>query len=393
MLTDTQCRSAKPKEKLYRLNDSDGLYLEVKPNGKKAWRYRFKINGKSSMFALGEYPIVKLVEAREKCKQARKLVSEGINPVQARQLDKIRKANEAANTFEVIAREWLQMKDWAEITKTRRLDMLERVVFPTIGKLPVKEITPHHILSILQDTVKRGAPTVAAEARRTISSIFELAVATLRADSDPVWPVRKALPANKTQHKPALTPEQIGKLLRCFDNTRCTYQVNYCMWLMWWTLARPSEVAEARWVEFDLEKALWIIPAERMKARREHTIPLPRQALEMLSVLKGITGSRNHLFPGRDNCHGPMTTHSLRQALKTLGWSGTYSPHATRTTGSTRLNEKGYRADAIEAQLAHADKNNVRRTYNHAIYLDERRVMMQDWADELDHWMQDESHF
>ncbi|WP_238336435.1 tyrosine-type recombinase/integrase [Shewanella algae] len=200
MLTDTQCRSAKPKEKLYRLNDSDGLYLEVKPNGKKAWRYRFKINGKSSMFALGEYPVVKLVEARDKCKQARKLVSEGINPVQARQLDKIRKANEAANTFEVIAREWLQMKDWAEITKTRRLDMLERVVFPAIGKLPVKEITPHHILSILQDTVKRGAPTVAAEARRTISSIFELAVATLRADSDPVWPVRKVLPANKTQH-------------------------------------------------------------------------------------------------------------------------------------------------------------------------------------------------
>ncbi|MGJ7249073.1 tyrosine-type recombinase/integrase [Morganella morganii] len=387
MLTDTQCRTAKPKEKLYRLNDTDGLYLEVKPNGKKAWRYRFKINGKSSMFALGEYPLVKLVEAREKCKQARKLVSEGINPAQARQLDKIRKTNEAANTFEVIAREWLQMKDWADITKTRRLDMLERVVFPAIGKLPVKEITPHHILSILQNTAKRGAPTVAAEARRTISSIFELAVATLRADSDPVWPVRKALPANKTQHKPALTPEQIGKLLSSFDNTRCTYQVNYCMWLMWWTLARPAEVAEAEWAEFDLEKALWIIPAERMKARRDHTIPLPRQAVEMLSALKGITGNRKHLFPGRDNRHGPMTTHSLRQALKTLGWSGTYSPHATRTTGSTRLNEMGYRADAIEAQLAHADKNNVRRTYNHATYLDERRVMMQDWADKLDEWV------
>lgn len=389
MLTDTQCRTAKPKEKLYRLNDTDGLYLEVKPNGKKAWRFRFKINGKSSMFALGEYPLVKLVEAREKCKQARKLVSEGINPAQARQLDKIRKTNEAANTFEVIAREWLQMKDWAEITKVRRLDMLDRVVFPAIGKLPVKEITPHHILSILQNTAKRGAPTVAAEARRTISAIFELAVATLRADSDPVWPVRKALPANKTQHKPALTPEQIGKLLGNFDNTRCTYQVNYCMWLMWWTLTRPAEVVEAEWTEFDLEKALWIIPAERMKARRDHTIPLPRQAVEMLSALKGITGTRKHIFPGRDNRHGPMTTHSLRQALKTLGWSGTYSPHATRTTGSTRLNEMGYRADAIEAQLAHADKNNVRRTYNHATYLDERRVMMQDWADKLDGWVQD----
>ncbi len=167
------------------------------------------------------------------------------------------------------------MKDWAEITKTRRLDMLERVVFPAIGKLPVREITPHHILKILQETAKRGAPTGATEARRTFSSVFELAVATLRADSDPVWPVHKAIPANNTQHKQALNPQQIGKLLSCFDNSRGSYQVNYCMWLMWWTLARPAEVTEAEWAEFDLDNALWTIPATRMKARREHVIPLP----------------------------------------------------------------------------------------------------------------------
>ncbi|EMW0831995.1 tyrosine-type recombinase/integrase [Klebsiella aerogenes] len=387
MLTDTQCRTAKPKEKLYRLNDFNGLYLEVKPNGKKAWRYRFKLNGKSSMFALGEYPTVKLAEAREKCEQARKQVADGVSPTQARQLDKIRKVNDASNTFELIAKEWLQMKDWAEITKTRRLDMLERVVFPAIGKLPVREITPHHILKILQETAKLGAPTVAAEARRTISSVFELAVATLRADSDPVWPVRKALPANKTQHKQALNPQQIGKLLSCFDNSRGSYQVNYCMWLMWWTPARPAEVTEAEWTEFDLDNALWTIPSTRMKARREHVIPLPSQAVNMLRTLQGLTGHRQHLFPGRDNPKGPMTSHSLRQLLKSLGRSGTYSPHATRTTGSTRLNEMGYRPDAIEAQLAHADTNNVRRTYNHATYLDERKVMMQEWADKLEGWV------
>jgi len=170
------------------------------------------------MFALGENPTVKLAEAHEKCERARKQLADGVSPTQARQLDKIRKVNDASNTFELIAKEWLQMKDWAEITKTRRLDMLERVVFPATGKLPVREITPHHILKILQETAKRGAPTVAAEARRTISSVFELAVATLRADSDPVWPVRKALPANKTQHKQALNPQQIGKLLSCFDD-------------------------------------------------------------------------------------------------------------------------------------------------------------------------------
>lgn len=163
----------------------------------------------------------------------------------------------------------------AEITKTRRLDMLERVVFPAIGKLPIREVTPHHILRILQETAKRGAPTVAAEARRTVSSVFELAVATLRADSDPVRPVRKALPANKTQHKQALNPQQIGKLLNCFDNSRGSYQVNYCMWLMWWTLTRPAEATEAEWTEFDLDNALWTIPAARMKARENTLFPYP----------------------------------------------------------------------------------------------------------------------
>lgn len=264
--------------------------------------------------------------------------------------------------------------------------MLERVVFPSIGQIPIREITPAQILDILQKATKRGAPTVAAEAKRTMSGIFELAIATLRADNDPVWPVRKALPANKTQHKTALTTDEIGRLLRDFDNHRCTYQINYCMQLMWWTLARPSETAEAEWSEFDLETAVWRIPAERMKARKEHIIPLPRQAVEMLRGLHGVTGHRTHLFPGRDDRNAPMSAHSLRQALKVLGWSGSFSPHGARTTGSTRLNELGYRPDAIEAQLAHADPNNVRRTYNHASYFEERRAMMQDWADHITTW-------
>ncbi|EGH03598.1 phage integrase family protein [Pseudomonas amygdali pv. aesculi str. 0893_23] len=386
MLTDAHCRSAKPREKLYRLNDQRGLYLEVKPTGVKAWRYRFALNGKSSMIGLGDYPAVRLSEARERSEAARKLVKEGVNPAQQRQLDRARQANEATNTFDVIAKEWLQTKDWEDITKKRRLDMLERVVFPNIGKLPVREVTSAQILSILQSTFKRGAPSVAAEARRTMSGVFEYAVATLRADSDPVWPVRKALPTNKTQHKTALTTDQIGKLLRDFDNHRCSFQLNYCIQLMWWTLGRPSEVAEAEWEEFDLEAAIWRVPSRRMKARKEHIVPLPRQAIQTLKVLQGITGNRTHLFPGRDNRQMPMAVASMRQALKVLGWSGKYSPHGTRTTGSTRLNELGYRPDAIEAQLAHADQNNVRRAYNHATYFDERRSMMQDWADHLDVW-------
>ncbi len=260
------------------------------------------------------------------------------------------------------------------------------MVFPALGTMPIREVKPIHVLDVLQRTVKRGAPSVAAEARRTMSSVFEFAVATLRADSDPVWPVRKSIPANKTQHKIALTREQVGKLLHDFSNHRCTFQVNYCMQLMWWTLSRPGEVAEAEWAEFDLERAIWRIPSDRMKARKEHAMPLPTQAIEMLRALKQLTGERKHLFPGRDDRSKPMSIASLRQALKVLGWSGTYSPHATRTTGSTRLNELGYRPDAIEAQLAHSDQNNVRRTYNHATYFDERKAMMQDWADHLESW-------
>jgi len=256
----------------------------------KAWRYRFTLEGKASMFALGEYPAVGLAEARERCEAARQLVRQGVNPAQQRQIDRIKQASDAEITFEKVAREWLQTKDWEDVTKNRRLDMLERVVFGEIGQMPIRAVTSAHVLSILQHTVKRGAPTVAAEARRTMSAVFEYAVATLRADSDPVWPVRKALPANKTQHKTALTTAQIGKLLNDFDNHRCTFQINDCMQLMWWTLARPSEVAEAEWIEIDLDRAQWRIPAERMKARKEHVVPLPTQAVEMLRGLKALTG-------------------------------------------------------------------------------------------------------
>lgn len=389
MLTDAHCRAAKPKEQIYRLNDLRGLYLEVKPNGVKAWRFRFKLAGKGSWFALGDYPSVSLADARDKCEEARKLVKQGINPVQNRQVERIKREQDSVNTFETVAKEWLALKDWEDVTKKRRLDMLTRVVFPTIGALPVKQIAPPVILGILKKAAEKNGISVMEEAKRTMFGIFELAAETFRVDSNPVHQWREALPKNKTQHKRPLEIAEIGRLLRDFDNHRCGYQVNFCIQLMWWTLARPSEAAEAEWAEFDLDKALWCIPARRMKARREHIVPLPQQAIAMLRRLQGISGDRKHLFPGRDDRNKPMSPHSIRQALKVLGWSGTYSPHGTRTTGSTRLNEMGYRADAIEAQLAHAEPNSVRRTYNHATYLDERREMMQAWAEKLDLWKQE----
>lgn len=408
MLTDTQCRTAKPKDKSYKLTDSNGLYLEVKPNGVKAWRYRFELRDgdtkKESVFAIGEYAIAPkgeshedtqarrngrrftLAEARDERIKARALVVQGINPAHNRQLERIKRSQENATTFEAVAKEWLTLKDWEEITKTKRLKMLERVVFPKIGSLPIKSITPAHVLDVLKASAERNGLTVAAEAKRTMSGIFELAVSTLRADSDPVYPVRKALPANKTQHKRPLTTDEIGQLLRDLEKHGGRYETVSAFRLMWFTLCRPNEAAEAKWAEFDLEKAIWRIPAERMKKRKEHTVPLPSQAVEMLQALHGITGKYTHVFPHRDYRTRPMVAASFRQMLKALGWAGKFSPHATRTTGSTRLNEIGYSADWIERQLAHIEPNAVRRTYNHAEYLTERAKMMQQWADMMDTW-------
>ncbi len=407
-LTDTECRTAKPKEKPYKLTDGNGLYLEVKPNGVKAWRYRFELNDgtgrKESVFAIGDYAIAPkgespehaeerrkgrrftLAEARDERVKARALVIQGINPAHHRQQERVKRDHEKAITFEAVAKEWLSLKDWEEITKSRRLNMLERVVFPKIGELPIKAITPMHILEVLRAAAQDNGPSVAAEAKRSMSGVFELAISTLRASTDPVHPVRKALPANKTQHKRPLSTEEIGQLLRDVESHGGRHETLCAFQLMWLTLCRPNEAVEAQWAEFNLEKALWRIPAERMKKRKEHTVPLPRQAVEILRGLHSITGKYTHVFPHRDVRTRPMVAASFRQMLNTLGWGGKYSPHATRTTGSTRLNEMGYSADWIERQLAHTEQNAVRRTYNHAEYLSDRAMMMQRWADMLDSW-------
>lgn len=408
MLTDSQCRTAKCKEKPYKLTDARGLHLEVKPNGVKAWRYRFKLTKaaetKESVFAIGDYAHAPpgetaeqakarrdgrrftLAEARDERTKARALVKQGVNPVHHRQLDRMKREQDSATTFEAVAREWLALRDWEEATKARRLDVLQRVVFPKIGALPVKQVTPAHVLDVLNTSLKKNGPSVAAEAKRTMSGVFELAVATLRAESDPVYPVRKALPANKTQHKRALSADEVGQLLRQLDEYRRNFQTVAAFRLMWLTLCRPSEAVGARWAELDLDAAVWRIPPERMKKRKEHVVPLPRQAVEVLRAMHGITGTYVHVFPHRDDRTKPMTDATLRQALNQLGWGGKYSPHATRTTGSTRLNEMGFSPDWIERQLAHAEPNAVRRTYNQADYLANRTAMMQQWADMLDAW-------
>lgn len=409
-LTDTECRNAKPKEKPHRLPDGKGLFLEVKPNGGKTWLYRFELRQgekvKEGIFTIGNYCAAPsgetaeeakarrdggrftLAEARRARDEARALVKQGISPVQSRKLEGIKRAQAAANTFEAVAREWLNAQDWEAITKEKRLSMLSRVVFPKIGALPVNDIEPAHILDVLKTAAEKNGQTVAAQAARTISGIFSLAITTLRAKHDPTQPVRGVIPAQKTKHKRALEVEEIGQLLRDVDDYGGKFEVTAAFRLMWLTLCRPSEAVGAEWAEFDLDAALWRIQAKRMKNRIEHVVPLPVQAVELLRALAGITGRYTHVFPGRDDRSKPMCPQALQSMLYTIGWKGKFSPHAARTTGSTRLNEMGFAADWIERQLAHAEPNAVRRTYNHAQHLPERAKMMQQWADMLDSWKQ-----
>ncbi|WP_234030496.1 tyrosine-type recombinase/integrase [Undibacterium sp. 14-3-2] len=391
-ISDFALRSLKATDRPHRFTIGNGLYLEVMPSGSKLWRFKYKLFDKENRFALGSYPETSLKVAREKAEAARKQVKQGLHPAREQQLVRLKSAHEQTNTFEAIAKEWIARKDWEDITKKRRLDMLQRVVFPTIGKMPLKAITPPIVLSILQKAAEKNGPTVMAEAKRTMFGIFELATETFRVDVNPVHRWREALPKNKTQHKTPLEVGDIGKLLRDVEGHGGNHQTQSAFMLMWLTLARPSEVVEAEWAEFDLDAAIWRIPAARMKKRKEHHIPLPRQAVKWLRGMATLTGDRKHLFPHRDDRARPMVTASFRQMLKVLGWSGKFSPHATRTTGSTRLNELEYSSDWIERQLAHMDTNGVRRAYNHADYFMHRATMMQAWADLLDQWKQAEAN-
>jgi integrase len=406
MLTDAKCKNAKSPVKPSKLPDGKGLYLEVKPNGVKAWRYRFELavgeERKESVFTIGEYGtapagetleqaqerratgVFTLAEARVERDKARGLVKQGVNPSHARELERIQKAQSAAITLEAVAREWVQLRPWEAVTKARRLRLFERTVFPELGKLPIAKVTPAHVLALLKKAAEENGLTVAAEIKRSLSGVYELAISTLRAESDPTYPVRNALPKNKTQHKRPLEPQEIGQLLRDIDANETGLYTCNALRLIWWTLARANEVCGMRWDELDLDAGVWVVPADRMKKRKEHRVPLPLQAVAVLRTLQPISGHRPYVFTHRDERDTHMSDAAMRQFLKSIGWAGQFSPHAARTTGATLLNGMCYSADHIERQLAHVEQNKVRAAYNHADHLPERRKMMQAWADYLD---------
>ena len=383
-LADTRIRSLKPSDKPYRLTDGGGLGLEVRPTGGRLWRYRYRLAGKENVFAIGAYPEVSLKEARNARDDARKLVKKGIHPAHQRKADRLETAHENANTFETIAREWLEAnkKHWTLRTYLQRKRLLERDVLPTIGALPMRQVTPADGYKILQRIEKR-APQMAVIAKQSIGAISRLAILTMRADSDISYPLRNAVKTAPVRHKRPLRPNEIPKFFTALDQYPGYFPTKAAIRLLWFTLARPKEVLEASWDEFDFDNAVWTIPAERMKMRRPHTFPLPTQAIELLGVLQGISGSFQCLIPNRSDPRRHATPTLLVKAFNSMGYTGKFSPHGIRVTGRTILGEQGHPRDVLERQLAHQDAKHV-RAYDQGDRLEARRVIMQQWADYLD---------
>ncbi|MBB3834365.1 integrase [Xanthomonas arboricola] len=390
MLTDAKIRNAKAGPKPVKLADSGGLYLEVRPTGTKLWRYRYRIGGKENVFAMGEYPEMSLAAARTEHDKARALVKQALHPAHSRQAERLSNQAANANTFEAIANEWISKKSgsWTQYYRRQVENFLTADVFPHIGRLPIRAVTAVHLLTIIKRIEQRGAATVALLVRQWSSAIFRYAVSTLRADIDPAAALRGAIHRPKVEHHRPLSREQIsqfGTALEKYGGYRTTV---IALRLMLLTFVRTVELRNARWQEFSLDQAMWRIPAERMKMREPHIVPLSKQAIELLRELQTYTGGRGLLFPNYRRPKESMTATTLNRALERMGFNGKgsigFSAHGFRATASTLLNEMGFRADVIERQLAHAERNKVRASYNQAEYLQERVAMMQAWASFLD---------
>lgn len=381
-LTDVKIRQAKPGPDPIKLTDGGGLLLEVRPNGSKLWRYRYRLAGKENTFAIGAYPDVSLSEARAERDEAKALVKTGRHPSHVRQTEKAKQLAENQNTFEVVAEEWIEKRLSKRTDKYR--DQIRRAfqknVYPYIGRLPLREITAAHILDIMRRMDARGAPAYALQVRQWISAVFCYGVVTLRADADPAAAVKGAVERAEINHSQPMSREQLGVYLAAVDQYKGFRVTVIALRLLPMLFTRTVELRAARWSELDLDNALWTVPAERMKKRRVHLVPLSTQAVELLRELRQITGGEL-LFPGLKDPSRPLSPTTLNRAMEYMGLTGWHC-HDFRATANTHLEELGsFRPQVIDAQMAHKEKDKTKKAYNHAAYLDERRVMMQVWAD------------
>lgn len=388
-LSEQQVRKAKPQAKETKMFDGMGLFLLVTPSGGKLWRFKYQFGGKEKLLAFGSYPEISLAEAREKLAAARKQVAAGIDPSGTKKALKAAQVAASESAFEIVAREWHTrfLNTWTAGHAGTILKRLERDVFPWVGNRPIGEIEPPEILAVLRRVESRGALETAHRIKTICGQVFRYAVATGRATRDVAADLKGALPPAPEKHHASITdPKEVAQLLRAIQGYEGRFIVRCALRLSPLFFVRPGELRHAEWSEVDFEEALWTIPAERMKMKASHIVPLSSQALEILKELHSFTGRGRYLFPCARSAARPMSNNAVNAALRRMGFDkDTMTGHGFRATARTILDELlNIRPDYIEHQLAHAVKDPNGRAYNRTAHLAERRKMMQTWADYLD---------
>jgi integrase len=398
-LQDLTVKSAKPRDKTYTLADGDGLYLEISPNGKKFWRmaYRRPESKTNNRLSFGDYPAVSLKEAREKCLEARKLLKKQIDPAEKRNEEKQITKVANANTFEVLARAWHanRLSTWSASTAKDTINRLEKDIFPEIGKLPISKITSPQMIAALRKVEERGAGEVAHRLKATCARIFSYASQHGIENKNPAADLKDVLKHVKTKNFAAISPEELPAFIASIkeNNARLYLPTKIAIRLMLLIFVRSSELRTTPWSEINLETGEWIIPWQRMKRGKltvnpdttDHHVCLSRQGLELLRELHQYTGGSKYLFPNQRDHEQPMSGDAIRMALNRMGYEGKMTTHGFRALAMTTLKEKlGYRHETVDRQLAHAQKDKIAAAYDRAQFLEERKKMMQHWADYID---------
>lgn len=386
-LSDLAIRRAKPTARPQKLADGGGLYLLVQPSGSRWWRFKYRVAGKEKLISLGTYPEVPLSLARQRRDEARQLLAQGIDPSQQKKAAAAARAELGANTFEVIAREWLTKREWVEGYRVKVVAWFDNDVFPWIGTRPVAELEAPDFLSVARRIEKRGAFESAHRIMQNCGQVMRYAIATGRATRNPVADLRGALTPAPEQHHAAITdPRELGPLLAAIQGYSGSIVTRCALALLPLVFVRPGELRMAEWKEFDLDAARWEIPAPRMKMKIAHVVPLSRQALAILQELQPLTGRARYVFPSARSAQRPMSNNAINAAYRRMGYEvGTVTGHGFRATARTMLDEVlGFRPDIIEHQLAHSVRDPNGRAYNRTSHLQERARMMQVWADYLE---------
>jgi integrase len=387
-LTNNEILKAKPQEKDYTLHDGDGLFMLVKTSGKKLWRFRYQRPESSSRtnLSLGSYPALTLAVARQMRDQYLSLLAKGIDPQKQQEEISEQRQIELDSIFSVVAGRWFQLKS-KNVTEDYAKDIwrsLEKDVFPTIGEIPVQALKARTIVEALERIKARGALETVRRLVQRINEIMIYAVNTGLIDANPASVVGMAFERPKKQNMPTLRPEELPKLMHSLVMSNLSITTRCLIEWQLLTLVRPSEASGTRWDEINFSLKTWTIPAERMKAKREHIVPLSDQALTVLERMKSISANREHIFPSRNSPTMPMNSQTANAALKRIGFNGRLVAHGLRSIASTAMNEAGFNADVIEAALAHSDKNEVRKAYNRSTYLAQRIELMKWWGEEIE---------